>query len=133
MTHSIPFDTDSPRADAACAPTPRTSLVGGDPSSCRSPVTGPTAADAVSVVERRCLFSRAPLGRRTVGDGPPAFVDQSGAGSSRDERGQGTVEYALVLLAAAALALVVVAWVSRTDTIGRLFDTVVDSILGRVV
>jgi Flp pilus assembly pilin Flp len=45
------------------------------------------------------------------------------------ERGQGTVEYALILLCAAAIALVVVAWVSRTDLIGRLFDTVVGRIL----
>ena len=48
------------------------------------------------------------------------------------ERGQGTVEYALILLGAAAVALVVVAWVTRTDLIGRLFDTVVGSILRQV-
>lgn len=48
---------------------------------------------------------------------------------TRDERGQGTVEYALILLGAAAVALVVVAWVTRTDLIGRLFDTVVGRIL----
>lgn len=47
----------------------------------------------------------------------------------RDEAGQGTVEYALILLGAAAVALVVVAWVTRTDLIGRLFDTVVGRIL----
>lgn len=47
----------------------------------------------------------------------------------RDRRGQGTVEYALILLGAAAVALVVVAWVTRTDLIGRLFDTVVGRIL----
>lgn len=46
-----------------------------------------------------------------------------------DERGQSTVEYALILLGAAAVALVVVAWVTRTDLIGRLFDTVVGRIL----
>lgn len=50
----------------------------------------------------------------------------------RNERGQGTVEYALILLGAAAVALVVVAWVTRTDLIGRLFDTVVGSILRQV-
>ena len=46
----------------------------------------------------------------------------------RSERGQGTVEYALILLGAAAVALVVVAWVTRTALIGRLFDTVVGRI-----
>jgi len=47
----------------------------------------------------------------------------------RSERGQSTVEYALLLLGAAAIALVLVAWVTRTDLIGRLFDTVVGRIL----
>ena len=47
------------------------------------------------------------------------------------EVGQGTVEYALLLLGAAAIALLLVAWVARTDLIGRLFDTVVGKILGR--
>jgi Flp pilus assembly pilin Flp len=50
----------------------------------------------------------------------------------RGQRGQSTVEYALILLGAAAVALVVVAWVTRTDLIGRLFDTVVGSILRQV-
>ena len=49
--------------------------------------------------------------------------------SSRDEGGQSTVEYALILLGAAAIALVVVAWVTRTDAIGRLFDTVIGRVL----
>ncbi len=49
----------------------------------------------------------------------------------RGERGQGTVEYALILLGAAAVALAVVAWVARTDLVGRLFDTVVGRILER--
>lgn len=47
------------------------------------------------------------------------------------ERGQSTVEYALLLLGAAAIALVVVAWVTRTDLIGRLFDTVIGRILSQ--
>ena len=53
-------------------------------------------------------------------------------GPSRTDRAQGTVEYALVLLGAAAVALLLVAWVARTDLIGRLFDTVVGKVLGRV-
>jgi len=39
------------------------------------------------------------------------------------------VEYALILPRAGAIALLVVAWVGRTDLIGRLFDTVVGRIL----
>jgi hypothetical protein len=44
-------------------------------------------------------------------------------------RGQSTVEYALVLLGAAAIALMVVSWVTGTDVIGRLFDAVFGRIL----
>ena len=51
---------------------------------------------------------------------------------SVDERGQGTVEHALVLLGAAAVALAVVAWVTRTGVIGRLFDTGIGQILQQV-
>ena len=47
------------------------------------------------------------------------------------QRGQSTVEYALILLGAAAVALAVVAWVTRTDLIGHLFDTVVGQILSQ--
>ncbi len=47
------------------------------------------------------------------------------------ERGQSTVEYALVLLGAAAVALALVAWVTRSDAVSRLFDTVVGRILER--
>jgi hypothetical protein len=47
------------------------------------------------------------------------------------ERGQSTVEYALVLLGAAALALLLVSWVTGTDVIGRLFDLVFSRILSQ--
>jgi hypothetical protein len=47
------------------------------------------------------------------------------------QRGQSTVEYALVLLGAAAVALALVAWVAGSDVVGRLFDAVVGRILDR--
>jgi hypothetical protein len=50
----------------------------------------------------------------------------------RGEEGQSTVEYALVILAAAALALLVVAWAARTGRIEALFDRVVDSVTSKV-
>lgn len=53
--------------------------------------------------------------------------DRSKAG----ERGQGTVEYALVLLGAAAVALALVAWVMRSDAVSRLFDAIVGRILSQ--
>ncbi len=50
----------------------------------------------------------------------------------RDERGQTSAEYALVLLGAAAIALLIVAWATDTDLIGKLFDAVVNAITGKV-
>lgn len=49
--------------------------------------------------------------------------------SIHHELAQSTVEYALVLLGAAALALLLVSWVTGTDVIGRLFDAVFSRIL----
>ncbi len=46
------------------------------------------------------------------------------ATSDADEAGQATAEYALVLLGAAAIALLVVAWATKTNLIGRLLDVV---------
>ncbi len=48
-----------------------------------------------------------------------------------DERGQASAEYALVLLGAAAIALLIVAWATKTDLIEKLLDTVMKSITGK--
>jgi Flp pilus assembly pilin Flp len=48
----------------------------------------------------------------------------------RDQRGQTTVEYALVILAAAAIAGLLIAWAANSGAIGRLFDSVVDRVAG---
>ena len=50
----------------------------------------------------------------------------------RGDRGQATAEYALVILGAAALALLVIAWAANTSAVGDLFDAVLDSVRGRV-
>jgi len=50
----------------------------------------------------------------------------------RRERGQATAEYALVLLGAAAIALLLLAWATETGAVGRLLDAVLRSILDRV-
>lgn len=52
--------------------------------------------------------------------------------SERDQRGQTSAEYALVLLGAAAIALLIVAWATKSDLIGKLFDTVLKAITGKV-
>lgn len=50
----------------------------------------------------------------------------------RDDRGQATAEYALVLLGAAAVAVLVIAWAAKTDRIGGLLDSVFDSVTGKI-
>ena len=56
--------------------------------------------------------------------GPPTRL----AGSA----GQTTAEYALVLLGAAAVAVLVVTWASKTDAVGKLFDFVLGHVIGSV-
>jgi Flp pilus assembly pilin Flp len=50
----------------------------------------------------------------------------------RDQRGQASAEYALVLLGAAAVALLLVAWATQTDLVQKLLDRVLQSITGKV-
>jgi len=52
--------------------------------------------------------------------------------AEHDERGQASAEYALVLLGAAAIALLIVAWATKSDLIGKLFDAVIKSITDKV-
>jgi hypothetical protein len=42
-----------------------------------------------------------------------------------DERGQTTTEYALVMLAAAAVAGLLLAWATKSHGISKLFDAVI--------
>lgn len=46
--------------------------------------------------------------------------------------GQSTAEYALVLLGAAGVALLVVAWATKTDKVTRLLNAVLDRVLSQV-
>ena len=48
------------------------------------------------------------------------------------QAGQATSEYALVLLGAATVALMLLAWATRSGAIGRLFDAVFDSLSAKV-
>ena len=55
--------------------------------------------------------------------------------SWRDERGQATTEYALVLLAAALVGLMVVAWATAgggAARISRLFNGVIDAVIDKI-
>jgi len=46
--------------------------------------------------------------------------------------GQSTAEYALVLLGAAGVALLLVAWATKTDKVTRLLNSVLDRVLQQV-
>lgn len=53
----------------------------------------------------------------------------------RSQSGQATTEYALVLLAAALIGLLVIAWATTgggAAAIGSLFDRVIQSVIDRV-
>lgn len=53
-------------------------------------------------------------------------------GAGRGDRGQTTAEYALVLLGAAAIAMLVLAWAAQTNQISSLLDAVLNSVTGLV-
>lgn len=48
------------------------------------------------------------------------------------ERGQTTAEYALVLLGASGVAMLLLGWATKSGAIGSLFDVVLEGIVGRV-
>lgn len=53
---------------------------------------------------------------------------------SADQRGQATTEYALILLVAAVIASLVIAWATvggGSGRIGELFDTIFEGVLQR--
>lgn len=53
---------------------------------------------------------------------------------ARDDHGQGTVEYFLVILAATALAIIALRWLqsgSGSGLLGSLFGKVIDWVVGR--
>lgn len=61
-----------------------------------------------------------------------ALLESMLAGSRSDEKGQGTVEYVLVVLAAAAMASVLLAWVGKSSLIPTFFNSVIRFVTGSV-
>lgn len=49
-----------------------------------------------------------------------------------DEHGQTSAEYALVLMGAASVALLVGLWARNTDRVGKLLDVVFDNVVKAV-
>jgi hypothetical protein len=60
-----------------------------------------------------------------------AFVRLTNA--ERSEAGQSTAEYALVMIAAAAIAGLVLMWAHKTNLVGGLFDGVIKKVLGGIL
>ncbi len=56
------------------------------------------------------------------------FAGRLGRSTRLEERGQATAEYALVILGAAALAMLFVAWATDTKRIGSFFNAVMRSL-----
>lgn len=50
----------------------------------------------------------------------------------RGDRGQTTAEYALVIVGAAAVALLLLAWATGSGKISSLLDKIVDTVAGMV-
>jgi Flp pilus assembly pilin Flp len=50
--------------------------------------------------------------------------------SLRREEGQTTAEYALVILAAAAIAVVLIAWARSSGKLPAFFDNIIDTVIG---
>jgi Flp pilus assembly pilin Flp len=48
----------------------------------------------------------------------------------RSEKGQTTAEYALVILAAAAIAVVLITWARSSGKLPAFFDQIIDRIVG---
>lgn len=66
---------------------------------------------------------------------PPRAPRPLPARRARGDAGQATTEYALILLAAALVGLLVVAWATAggaAGRIGQLFDAVVDAVMSRL-
>ena len=81
------------------------------------------------------LVARLHVALLALADPPPPTHGAPTTPRARGDRGQATTEYALVLLAAALVALLVIAWATAgggAAKIGRLFDRVIDSVIDKV-
>lgn len=51
----------------------------------------------------------------------------------RSEDGQGTVEYVLVILASASIALALISWIGNTNLFASLFGSILKKVIGFIV
>lgn len=50
---------------------------------------------------------------------------------NRDDAGQSTAEYSLVILGAAAIAMLLYTWATGTGSIGNLFESVISKVTAK--
>ena len=62
--------------------------------------------------------------------GAHAARSRSGHDRMAGDAGQTTAEYALVLIGAAAIAVLLITWATKTDLVGKLFGWVMDRVMG---
>ena len=60
----------------------------------------------------------------------PVYLWVRATTALRREGGQTTAEYALVILAAAAIAVVLIAWARSSGKLPAFFDQVIDDVIG---
>jgi hypothetical protein len=87
--------------------------------------------DQLLLIAFTAVQSRAIVARTSAAAATRSGASSSAAGLSGD-RGQTTAEYALVLLGAAGVAMLLLGWATKSGAIGKLFDVVLNEIVGRV-
>ena len=83
----------------------------------------------IAVIQSLCTTTYLVLAR-TLDNAFDRVFRKRGPHTRRDERGQASAEYALVLLGAALLALFLGKWVLENDTMKKVFQSILDKILG---
>jgi hypothetical protein len=78
------------------------------------------------------FISRLPVAINELADSSPEQIAASSSERLRTERGQTTAEYALVLLGAAGIALLLLGWATQSGAIGTLFDAVLGGVVDKV-
>jgi Flp pilus assembly pilin Flp len=78
------------------------------------------------------FISRLPVAINDLADSSPEQITASSSERLRTERGQTTAEYALVLLGAAGIALLLLGWATQSGAIGTLFDAVLGGVVDKV-
>lgn len=92
---------------------------------------------AITQLQLWCLAAATGTGSysprsRAVAPHDPSRIESP---SRRRDLGQATTEYALVLLGASAIALLVITWATAgggAGRIGRLFDRVIDAVISKL-